>query len=91
MVCSTAGRIAIDDGGRIAAAPWPVVPGIGPELTEFDFFPSRIEHRTALSPAKSFGDAFRISNRRAWSGANSAAARPTQSASVERLCLAVKR
>jgi hypothetical protein len=45
MMMTTAGRVAVDDGGRLAAAPRPIITRDGPEVTLLGPPTARIEHR----------------------------------------------
>ena len=45
MVRSPAGGIAVNNAGRIAAAPRPVVPRIRPKLAEFDLLAAGVKDR----------------------------------------------
>ena len=58
MLRSAARRIAIDDGGRIAAAPGPVIAGVSPELAELHALASRIEDGAACLVGEQFRRGF---------------------------------
>ena len=58
MLRPAARRIAIDDGGRIAAAPGPVVASISPELAALHALAARIEDGAARLVGKQFRRGF---------------------------------
>lgn len=98
MLPAALGGIAEGRAGRCRAAPRPIITSERPEVSGLDFWCSRIENRRAgfiCYPAgvceandregmNSFVDRFRSAIRASNTGRNSKAARPTQSARVER-------
>jgi|FEC22Drversion2_1045045.scaffolds.fasta_scaffold01102_4 hypothetical protein len=81
------GGVDESHAGRIAAAPRPIIPGIGEELAGLGPSASRIEHRRrrlVREQPNSLGEAFSLSSSRSCTGRSRKAARPTQSAKVER-------
>jgi hypothetical protein len=78
------GSIDIDDAGWIGAAPRPVIAGISPELPVFVRPRPGSSTGVVVSSANSLGELFSSASIRSCTGRNRKAARPTQSASVER-------
>ena len=78
------GRVDIGDRRRLGPAPGPVVAGIGPELAGLGPPAAGIEHRRRRLVGEQLGRGLQSSSSRSCTGLSAKAARPTQSASVER-------
>ena len=77
-------RIDIDGDRRICAAESPVVARISPELAGLGAPPSGVEHRRLRLVGEDFRRRPYVFQKRSCTGRRCQAARPTQSASVER-------
>ena len=78
------GRIEVDDAGRIGAAPRSIVAGIGPKCPVFVRPRPGSSTGAVVSSAKSLAELLSIAKSRSCTGLKRKAARPTQSAKVER-------
>ena len=78
------GRVDIGDRRRVGSAPGPIVPRIGPELAGLGPPAPGSSTGAVVSSANSFVEDLRCARMRSCTGRKWNAARPTQSASVER-------
>ena len=78
------GRVDIGDRRRVGSAPGPIIPRIGPELAGLGPPAPGSSTGAVVSSANSLVDDFRCARMRSWTGRRWKAARPTQSARVQR-------
>jgi hypothetical protein len=78
------GRIEVSYARRIGPAPRAIIACVGPELADLGTPAAGIDTGAVVSSANSLVEVFKVASRRSCTGRSKQAARPTQSANVER-------